>query len=379
MNLDLKQLLKFKQDQVLGLDIGSSAVKIVRLSKDNTGYVATAAGMVDIDAGTEADDDQKQINTLKAIRLCLQSARVQTRMAVCSVSGPEIAVRSFQFPLLPLEEIEGAVLLEAGQVCPFNIETSTVDYQLVSNSENNINGVLVSATNRLIKNKNYLAQNSSLKNVLTDVDGLALLNCFSELALQREQPFEKDADARDESCQDETSAECRGLHVEQTIAILNIGSSFTNLAIIGNNGLPFVRDIAYAGNDIVKQIATERSISAEAVKMNLRGNENPDQEQPNFSDNLPEACRKLIVDVVETLRYYAAQENSTFVEKILLCGGFALTKGLLQVLDSQLPAPVVLWNPFDDIRCNTDQLSEDMLKKNGPALAVAAGLAMRSI
>jgi Tfp pilus assembly PilM family ATPase len=86
----------------------------------------------------------------------------------------------------------------------------------------------------------------------------------------------------------------------------------------------------------------------------------------------------LIVDVTETLRYYTAQEKSAIVEKIFVCG-FAAVKGFVELLDSHLPARTVLWNPFDKIPCDGNQNCRDVLKKHGHAMAVAAGLAMRSI
>jgi type IV pilus assembly protein PilM len=352
MKLNWKRLLNLEEKQVLGLDIGSSAVKMVQLRKNGAGYSVTAAGIVDIAGEEKSGKNHKEINTVGAISKCLRSAGVQTQLAVCSVCGPEVAVRYFKFPSLLPEEIEGAVLLEAAQVCPFNVDNSAVDYQLMPNGEDSVCGVLVAATNKLIKGKSQLAQEASLNTVLMDVDGLALLNCFGE--------YEKPETSR-------------------TTAILNVGSSSTNLAIMGDNSLPFVRDIAYAGETIVKEIADENGVAPETVSRILSGCENSDSTQLEIGDSLKKACRKLIVDVTKTLRYYTAQEKSTIVEKIFVCGGFAMVKGFVELLDEQLPAAVVLWNPFDKIGCDAGQQCRDILQKSGPAMAVAAGLAMRSI
>ena len=352
MNLDWKRLLKLEETQVIGLDIGSSAVKIVQLRKDDAGYVVTAAGIADIVNGTETNQKQKEVNTVRAISKCLQSAGVQTRLAVCGVCGPETAVRYFKFPFLPPEEIQGAVLLEAAQVCPFNVDDGAVDYQLMSDGEDSICGVLVAATNTVIERKRQLAKSASLDCVLMDVDGVALLNCFSE--------YEKPKLGR-------------------TTAILNVGSSYTTLAIMGDNGLPFIRDIAYAGKTIIKEIAAEKAVSMEAIKKTLLGCENPAGAEVELGDSLEKACQKLIVDVTETLRYYTVQERVAGVEKIFVCDGFALVKRFVELLDRRLPARTVLWNPFDKIPCDADQNCRDILQKNGPAMAVAAGLAMRSI
>jgi type IV pilus assembly protein PilM len=352
MNLDWKRLLDLREAQVLGLDIGSSSVRIVQLRKDDAGYVVTAAGIADVSGGTETDQKHEEINTIRAISKCFQSAGIQTRLAVCGVCGPEVAVRYFKFPLLPPEEIEGAVLLEAAQVCPFNIEDSAVDYQLVPDGEDNVYGVLVAATKRLIEKRRHLAKGASLDCVLMDVDGLALLNCFRE---------------------------CEKAKADRTTAILNVGSSYTTLAIMGANSLPFIRDIAYAGETVVKEIAAERGVSVEAVRKTLFGYENSEEHEIELGDSLEKACQKLIVDVTETLRYYTTQEKSAVVEKIFVCDGFALVRGFVELLDSRLPVRTVLWNPFDKIRCDVDQNCRDILQKNGPEMAVAAGLAMRSI
>jgi len=397
VNWDWKRLLGFRQSEVLGLDIGSSAVKIVQLRKDDAGYVVTAAGIVDIAVGTESDENHPEMNrdrdptswepdpalregvtktrkiafggpepTARAIRDCLQETCLQTKMAVCSVCGPEIAVRDFKFPLLAPQEIEGAVLLEAAQVCPFNTEHSAVDYQLMSDpalrehsdSGDKTTGFLVAATNAEIMRKTQLAKQAHLNCVLMDVDGLALLNCFNE---------------------------CEGKETGQTAAILNVGSSYTTVAIIGgtpqggnpDNDLPFIRDIAYAGCDIIKRIAAENDVSTEIVKAKLCGNAAIGQLE--LHDSLEKACEKLIADVTETLRYYAAQRKSASVKKIFACGGFTLVKNFVPILSRRLPVEAVLWNPFDKIPSDLNQQCEDILADRGPAMAVAAGLAMRSI
>ncbi len=341
-------VFNFKQNEVIGLDIGSSSVKMVQLSKDNTGYSVTSAGIIDIMPSGD-DPNLKTKNTVKAIRKCLEVTGTQTRFAVCSVCGPEVAVRDFEFPVLPAEEIDGAVFLEASQVCPFSTKDGTVDYQLIPKNEETIKGVLVAATNNIVQSKKEVAQEASLDCVLMDVDGLALLNCFS--AYEEPQPG-------------------------QTIAILKVGHTSTTLAIMRDNGLPFIRDLDYAGDDIISQIAEEKNMATGAVEKILRGESEKDQLE--LRDSLARACNKLIIDVTKTSHYYKAEEKPAVVDKIYVCGGFALVNGFVELLNDRLPAEAILWNPFEKIRCNAGNWHKHVLEKHGPALAVAAGLAMRS-
>lgn len=351
--MNWKKSIKLVKDQILGLDIGSSAVKIVALKKDDSGYSVIATSLREI-AASQDDDDQRRTNTVRAIRECFEQAGIKTKMAVCGVSGPEVAVRDFEFPPLSTEDIEAAVLLEASQVCPFNADDSAVGYHLIPNGDDMTRGVLVAALNTLVTSKVQLAKEARLNCVLMDVDGLALLNCFSGLVNGHEKP-----------------------ESDQTVAILNVGGTHTTLAIMDNNGWPFIRDMTYAGNDIVAQIAAENGTSIETVRGILFGDSTADERQ--LQDCLEKACTKLIGDVGETLRYYTAQSASSHVEKLLVCGGFALAGGFVELLNNRLGVEAVLWNPFDKMRCNGNPQFEDVCAKTGPAMAVAAGLAMRSV
>jgi type IV pilus assembly protein PilM len=350
-DLNWKNFLNLGHDEVLGLDVGSSAVKIVQLRKQNDGYAVTAAGFTEIQNATKGDKSAREANIAKAIYDCLRLSRACTKLAVCGVCGPEVAVRYFKFPSLQPEEIDGAVMLEASQVCPFDINDSTVDYRLMPNGQNSVCGVFVAATNKLIERKSQLAKYASLNCVLMDVNGLALLNCASQ--------YEKPKPG-------------------QAIAVLNIDSTYTTLAIMNDN-LPFVRDIAYAGDNITEQIAAEQNVSRETITRILIGQANPNHLQLELGNSLAKACEKLVSDVTGTLRYYTSQEKSGTVEKIYVCGGFALAKGFVQMLTNKLTEKVVLLNPFDKIRCDAGKSCIDILQQNGPAMAIAAGLAMRSI
>jgi type IV pilus assembly protein PilM len=345
-----KRLLELELEPTFGLDIGSSSVKLLQLQRDETGrYSITAVALANITTDGSLDEEQAQLNTVNAIRTCLQLTGIESRSAVCGLSGPEVAVRDFRFPLLAPEELESAVVLEAGQACPFQISECVVDHQILSSTLEGISGVLVAATRKLVNDKVRSAGNAQVNAVLMDVDGLALLNCFTQ-----------------------TQSRLQG----QTITILNVGSSCATLAILGDDNSAFVRDIQHAGDSIIADIANAKSLSRERVRQILvaEGCNSPQL----GAETVRRACQKLVGDITDTLRFYTAQQKNAFIDKIYLCGGFALIKGFVEFLGSQLPAKVILWNPFDRIACPVAQY-RDIVEKSGPAFAVAAGLAMRSI
>jgi type IV pilus assembly protein PilM len=394
-----------RKTEVLGLDIGTSAVKMVALHKDHSSYAVTSAAIAEIAADNDlprrgldtAGNDLLKINTIRAINECLKSSGTRRKWAVCGVSGPDVAVRDFEFPPLAADEIPGAVSLEASQVCPFNASDSPegigIDYQLIPTNtgtdENFDNGpghpirdktrgILVAATNSLIKSKVQLAREAGLKCVLMDIDGLALLNCFNELDYENEK-------SRD----------------EQTIAILNAGASHMTIAIspkqVRDQG-PFIRDMAYAGDEIIEQIAAEKNMQEEAVKEILFPDVHRDSRtgKTGLYQSLEKVGRKVTADIAETLRFYSAQvksnSNYTGIDKLYVCGGFALAAGFIELLNEQLGIEAVLWNPFENMRFDIlrpgspvagpgreNQKYREFLSERGAAFAVAAGLAMRSI
>lgn len=342
-------MFDFAHNKVLGLDIGSSSVKMVELTKDRSGYSVNSAAILDIPGVAEKSDQE---NTLQIIRESLESSDFQADSVVCGVCGPEVAVRNFKFPTLQRNEVESAIMLEASQICPFDVTHSTVDYQLLPDKEGNVSGILVAAKNSRIDEKRQIAEGLSFHNIIVDVDGLALINCFNEL--------EKSETGRSTS-------------------VFNVGSSFVNLAFIGNGSPPFIRDMVYAGNDIIKVVADEVGDTPENIKRILFGEAESEKPEFELTENLKKGCKKLIVDIKETLRYHRTHTKLATVEKIFVCGGFSLVKGFIEILNEQLSAEVILWNPFEKMSLDENFLKEIDLQEKGPALAVAAGLAMRTI
>jgi Tfp pilus assembly PilM family ATPase len=182
-----------------------------------------------------------------------------------------------------------------------------------------------------------------------DIDGLALLNCYLE---------------------------CEEREAGKTTALLRIGDNFSNLVILPDGGLPFVRDIPHAATEIIGQIGGEH-VSPEAIGDTFYGWRRDGRHDQAIRNGMEAACAPLIAEVTETLRYYALHEGQA-VDKIFVCGYLGIGQDLCNLLDSRLSPKVVLWNPFEKMQCDSSRGS-DIIKAHGHSLALAAGLAMRTI
>ena len=353
MTMNVKELIGIGQVDVVGLDIGRSSVKMVQLDRDGDQFCVVTAAMQEIE---RSDDPAKhQNNTAAAIRKCFSQSKRTTRNVVCGVGGPDVMVRSFSFPNLPPEAIGQAVMLEAQQVCPLDIKSSVVDYQLVDvpgDSPKANRGIFVVATNEAVQYKNRLGHMASVNTVRIDVEGLALINCIQA---------------------------CEGLPADSSVAAIQVGCSSTTVVIAGAGGTAFVRDLSSGGDAIIDRIAQAHGLTRETVDNILRKRYTSAEMQDKVTRALPEAAAGLISDVSETLRYYAMQPGSVPVGKMYLCGGFALVREFAYLMNTRLPERVTLLNPFSKIRCLMDDRRREFLMDIGPMMAVATGLAMRTI
>lgn len=332
---------------------------MIQLRRRNNKYTVVGAAVSDI-APAAGDPDLQKANTIQAISRCLDDLGRGGKSVVCGLRGPEVVVRGFEFPTLPPEEIEGAVALETSQTCPFSLENSACDHQVTSDSDTKTRGFWVAATRELIERKRKLTREGGVQCVLIDIDGLALLNCLENWLGY--------------------GTGCENQEEQETItrpAILDIGSSFATIAIVDSANRPFIRDVCLGENEIVQRIANQMRQSPQAVRAALLDEIPPDVgiSQRTFET----ACLPLLEAIVTTLRYYTAENRNTQVDRLLVCGRFALARGFVELLDSALPFEVVLWNPVAHIRWNVDERCEAMLHRMGSSMVVAAGLAMRTV
>lgn len=339
----LSNFIKEQKIELFGLDIGSTAVKLVQLESDKGQFRAKKLAYTPV---SNAGDDLPAIT--EAVKNCISQANIDTKYAVCAVRGPEIAVRSFIFPNMPAEEITQAVLLEAEQVCPFDVSQSVVDYQLTDSPDGRTHGVLVAATADVIANHSKIARKSHLHPIMVDSESLALLNCF-----QHQRPADN-----------------------QTVALLDIGSRYTTMVIVQDTQPPFVRDLEHSGNEIIQSVSSSCSLSADEVKDKLFDQNSA--EDADFVYQVVNSCQNLISGIEETFRYYE-RIGSKNVDKVYLCGGFAKAVGVMDILSDRLACDVELWNPFDKIGFDSTADNLEITEKFGSSFGVATGLAMRIV
>ncbi len=349
-----KRLFGDGGNEVVGLDISPMSVKVIRLRRCGEKVIISGGGKVEISQDLSGSVESKVSSTVEAICKCVDICGSRAHRAVCAVDAPDVAVRSFSFDPMPAEEAGYSILIEAEHISPADMDHTIVDYQLVGGYQEGkeLKGMLAAARSDAIMDKCHLAEKANLQTILVDVDSLALINCFSKFS---------DADAG------------------QVSAIINLGNCWTNLVVAGGDNLPFVRNISYAGNEILHSVACACGLSDSQVRKILLEAGSQDESYETLRDVLLGRLSELVPEISDTLRYCQARDRNCKVERILVCGDFAVVDGVAELFEESLFQRVDLWNPVKIAGFSASVTNRQELEKHGPGMAIAIGLSMRAI
>jgi type IV pilus assembly protein PilM len=338
-----------RSPETFGLDIGSSAVKVVQLKEEGSARQLAAVGIAPLPPEAISDGTIKDPSVVvKAIKTAVEKAGVRASNATIGVSGRDLIIKRVQIPEVPAKELRDAVQLEAEHHIPFSIDEVFLDYHVVDRHDGAMDLILVAVKKSKVVEYVSLVEEAGLNAVVVDVDGFALGNQF-ELAR-----------AHDDG---------------EAVALIDIGASIMKTNVLKGRSSIFARDIPFGGNNYTSAIAEHLKVpfeQAEAAKLNRDGAANWDAIVPA----LEAVSRDLSLEVQRTFDYFASTVGeSDRIGKIILSGGCSQLPGLTEFLSSTWGIPVELARPFDGI--DIDPGKAEIVHAAGPSLAVAVGLGLR--
>ncbi len=324
----------------VGVDIGVSQIKLVKLkfTKDQVELCDFNIEPARLDLGEALGHILKSHSTGNLINI--------------SVSGQQSVIRYVNFVRMNSAELKQALKFEAQKHIPFSIADVNLDgYILKDDLADNKMLVLIAAVKKdLVNQRLKLIEGLGYRTNIIDIDSIALLNAFNF-----NYPFE------------DTQA-------HKAIALLNIGSSMSNLDIL-DNGIPRLsRDLHIAGNVFTQKIADILGIdfaNAENLKIN------PDKEKINKINAAIESVLANLAGEIRTSFDYYESQGASNVGKVFLSGGSAKFEGLKEMLARLLSIEVESWDPFKKIKI-PENIDAKKLKDLSGELGVAVGLALRN-
>lgn len=335
----LKLKERFSKEKFsIGLDIGTSAIKLIKLK------FSEDTAELDRVAFEPAGADPK--GALKKIAESCDMKRVNL-----SVCGSSTLIRYVNFPQMSPDELRQALKFEAGKYIPFPMDEINLDSCILRerSPEGKMWVMLAAVKKELVNQRLKLIKDAGFQGNLVDVDSVALINVFKFNYSQDE-----------------------GLK-QKSVALLNVGALMSNLSILEDNLPVLSRDIYIAGNSFTSRLKEIFNIDfnrAEELKVY------PDKEGADkICSALEAAVSNLANEIRASFDYYESQGIAT-VSKIYLSGGSSKLLRLKEMLANLIGMEVEVWNPLQKIKISSGADS-DRIKEQSSQMAVALGLALR--
>ncbi len=339
---------------LVGLDIGSSAVKAVELKPAGKGYKVTAFGtepvppdsIVDgaiIDGAAVAD----------AIRRLFDGGGIKTKDVVASLSGNAVIVKKITLPVMTEAELAESIYWEAEQYIPFDIQDVNLDYQIVDPGDaarGTMDVLLVAAKKEKIADYTGVIAQAGRTAVVVDVDAFALQNAYEVNY---------------------------GIEPGAVVVLLNAGASATNINILNGGQSVFTRDISIGGNAYTEALQRELSLPYEQADQLKRG---VAVEGVTFEDARPvlrAVSDNVLLEIQKTFDFFKATASSDRIDRIVVSGGASRADGFIEMLTERFGAPVETFDPFKRVTVDPKKLQGMTAEDAGPTAAVAVGLALR--
>ena len=345
-----------KKKGLVGLDIGSSAVKAVELKPGGKGaeYQLVNVGIEPLPPEAIVDGAIMDSGAvIDAIQRLFTGQKIKTSDVATSVSGNAVIVKKISLPQMSPEELSESIHWEAEQYIPFDIQDVSISYEVIEGGGGGNMDVLLVAVKK-DKISDYTSAISQAGKVpsVVDVDVFALQNCY-EINY--------------------------GLDPGRVVALLNVGASIMNINIVKGSVSIFNRDIAVGGNQYTDAIQKDLNLSFEQAEALKRGQRVDGAAPENLTPILQAVSENIALEIQKTFDFFKATSSEDRIDRIMLAGGTSKVNGLRDLLADRFEASVELMNPFNNVTYNPREFDPDFMNELGPQAAIAVGLAARKV
>jgi type IV pilus assembly protein PilM len=343
-----------RKKQVVGCDVGSSAIKIVELKPlKNDEFQLVHAAVAELSPEAIVDGAIMDSSlVVEALTGLISENGIKNAKFGGSLSGHSVIIKKIQLPSMTEAELAESIQWEAEQYIPFDINDVNLDYVVLETGSSDTMDVLLVAVKRdRINDYTSVIVQAGKEPVLVDVDVFAVQNAF------------------------ETNYSSRG----ETVALVNVGASVMNINVLHDGNSVFWRDVAFGGNLYTEAIQREFNLPREdAEKLKLGGDAGQVSAQ-QIDSVLGAASEDLAAELQKTIDFFVATSSVDRLDRVMLSGGGSLVANLESILQERFQVNVELLNPFRNIRYNESDFDPDWINSNAPAMAVAVGLAIRTV
>lgn len=352
----LDRLFAKKTPSVLGIDVSSSACKVLELSRADDHCRVERYAVEPLPQNSVVEHAITEVEQVaQAVERAVKRSGSRCKHAAVAVAGAHVITKTIKMPASMNEsDLQTQIEMEADHYIPYPLDEVNMDYQVIGATEDNPEEmeVLMAACRKEIVD-DYVAviQAHGLTPAVVDIETYAMENAYSLIA--QHMP---------------------GGGMEKTVAILDVGATTTNINVIHNNRSVYSRDHTFGGRQLTEEIQRRYGLSYEEAGLAKKQGGLPDNYQ---TDVLRPFMEAMCQEAMRALQFFYSSSPFNNVDQVLLAGGCAQIPGIDEMVAARIGVPAMVANPFASMSL-ASRIKPEMLANDAPSLMISCGLALRS-
>jgi type IV pilus assembly protein PilM len=345
-----------KNDTLLGIDISSSSVKLLELSRSGDKYRVESYAVEPLPENSVVE---KSINDAElvgdVVKKVLAKSRTSTRLAAVAVAGSAVITKTIQMGSgLNDQDLENQITVEADQYIPYPLDEVSIDFEVLGESEtgtDQVDVLLAACRKENVELREDALEIGGLTARVVDIEAYAIERSFSLI-----------------EAQEVSSGE------EQTVAIVDLGSTMTTLSVLADSKTIYTREQLFGGRQLTEEIQRRYGLSVEEAGLAKKQGGLPDDYEREVLGPFKDA---VVQQVARSLQFFFSSSQYNEVDYVVLAGGVASINGIVELVQEKIGLKTIVANPFVEMTLSS-KVNASALSNDAPSLMIACGLAMRS-
>ena len=350
-------LFSRKSTPVIGIDVSSTAVKLLELSGGGSKYKVESYAVEPLPANSVVEKNITDVEAVgDSIRRALKRAGTKNKFSALAVAGSAVITKVITMPAnISDDEMASQIELEADQYIPYALDEVNLDFEVIGPSETDperVDVLLAASRSENVDIRVAAVDIAGLTCKIVDVEAFALENAFGVIA--RDLP---------------TGG------MGETVALVDIGATMTSLSVLSDNKIVYAREQAFGGKQLTEEIQRRYGLTYEEAGLAKRQGGLPENYVPEVLEPFKESMAQ---QVNRSLQFFYSSSQVGQVDRIVLAGGCASIENSDRVVADKTGVDVQTANPFSHMAL-ASKLNAEALANDAPSLMIACGLAMRSV
>lgn len=352
--MGLLQWFERKAVALIGVDISSSSVKLIELSRSGGRFKVEAYGVVPLPPNTVVEKNIQDPGALtEALKRLVTKTKPKARDVAVAVAGSAVITKVIDMPAgLSELGLENQIMTEADQYVPYPLEEVALDYEILGKSETNpdqIEVLLAACRHENVDSRVSALTMANLRPRVVDVEVFAIERAFRLIGDQ----FDDIG--------------------HQIVAIVDIGATVLTLSVLVDGKTLYTREQLFGGRQVTEEIQRRYGLSMEEAGQAKKQGGLPEDYEAEILEPFKEA---LIQQVQRSLQFFFSSSQYSYVDQLVLAGGVAAMGGLRREVEEKLGLPTRIANPFANMLIGS-RVDAVALASDAPAMLIATGLALR--